>query len=100
MAPKHSRTSSSYGADRSVSVTSSNRYEQSLIMKVPIDEWGFNIQEEGFPDFDRIIRERGWTQFCKQPQAAILPLVQEFYANLYESQGPTPMSTKERSANK
>ena len=87
MAPKRSRTSSSYDADKFVSAVTSNRYDQSLIKKVPITERWFSIQEGDFPDFDRIICERGWTQFCKQSQAAIIPLVQEFYANAYEHQG-------------
>ena len=48
---------------------------------------GFSIQEGDFPHFDRIIHQRGWTEFYKQPQATILPLVREFYANAFEHQG-------------
>ena len=87
MAPKRSQTFSSYDADKFVSVAASNRFEQSLLKKVPIGERGFSIKEGDFPHFDRIIGKRGWAEFCKQPQAAILPLVHEIYANTYEHQG-------------
>lgn len=50
MTPKCSQTSSSYDTDRFVSAVASNRYEHSLLKKVPIGEQGFNIQEGHFPN--------------------------------------------------
>lgn len=87
MAPKRSCISTNYDADKLISAVASNRYDQSLLKKVPITESGFDIQEGDFPNFDRIIRQREWTQFCKQLESAILPLVRKFYANAYEQQG-------------
>ena len=46
MAPKSSRTSSSYDADKFVSATTSNHYEQSLLKKVQIGDRGSVYEEE------------------------------------------------------
>ena len=46
MALKRSRTSSSYDANKFVSVAASNRYETSLLKKVPIGERGSTYQRE------------------------------------------------------
>ena len=86
MAPKRSCTSTSYDADKFVSMAASNCYDQSLLKKVPIAERGFNIQESDFPNFDIIIRQWGRTQLCKHPKSAFIPLVHKFYANAYEQQ--------------
>ena len=87
MAPKRLRTSSNYNADRFVLASASSRYEKSLLNKVLIGERGFSIPRGGFPDFDQVIHQRGWVEFYKQPPATVLPLVCEFYANVYEHQG-------------
>ena len=52
-----------------------------MIRKVPIPERGFDIPEGDFPTLDKIIKDQNWIEFCKQPKAAIIPVVPDFYAN-------------------
>ncbi|XP_073153213.1 uncharacterized protein [Henckelia pumila] len=55
------------------------RYEAAKSNRNPIAERGFNLSEERTASLG--IVARGWTKFCRQPLAAIVPLVREFYAN-------------------
>ena len=87
MAPKRSRTSTRCDTTKFVSLAASNRYETSLLKKVPIRERGFNLPTGAFCSLDHEFNRRGWGKFCKQPPAAILPMVREFYANAYEHHG-------------
>ena len=87
MTPKRSRTSTSYDTTKFVSLVASNRYETSLLKKVPIGEREFNLPTGAFRSLDYEFSRRGWGEFCKQPPAAILHVVREFYANAYEHQG-------------
>ena len=48
---------------------------------------GFNLSTRAFCNLDHEFSTRGWGEFCKQPPAAILPVVREFYVNAYEHKG-------------
>ena len=65
MAPKRSRTSSSYDTNKFVSAAASNRYETSLLKKIPLGERGFNIPKGMFCSLDHEFSRRGWGEFCK-----------------------------------
>lgn len=52
-------------------------------------EKGFNVSESWYLDILVIILARQWATFCKQPLAAMMPIVREFYCNAKEhNNGP------------
>ena len=51
----------------------------------------FEIDSPYLLDFETIIKQRGWQEFCKPPKAATMTIVCEFYANAFK--GPASIST-------
>ena len=71
-------TASSYGVTTFLSEEASCNFSKISSLKL--------IKEKGFEKpngvLQRIIMLKGWTEFYKHPEAAIDPLVREFYSNL------------------
>ncbi|EOY08849.1 Uncharacterized protein TCM_024087 [Theobroma cacao] len=86
MAPKRSKPSSSGSFDRSkfISVEAFTRYHTSLINQRPIPERGIEIPILPYKEINDMIHDRYWCQFCHQPDATVVPVVREFYANVVE----------------
>ncbi|XP_073139095.1 uncharacterized protein [Henckelia pumila] len=58
------------------------RYEEAKAARNPIEERGIDLSESRTASLG--IVARGWAEFCRQPLAALVPLVREFYANAAE----------------
>ena len=86
MAPKKSKksvasSSAGYDTNKFVSKDAADLYHSLIIKRTIIPERGFDITGGGFPRISRIIVDRGWGRLCAQPNAAVIPVVREFYAN-------------------
>ena len=82
MAPKRSRSSSGpFDARRFVSHEALKRYKNSVIKRNGILEIGILITRGSIPHF---IIERGWQKLTAKPDATVLLVVREFYADAYE----------------
>lgn len=89
MAPKRKNTKNggaSYDPSRFVSAAVVERYDKSLnvVVRNCIPERGLQFGDYNLPDITRFIRVRGWDDYCKEPLAAMDPVVQKFYANAVE----------------
>ena len=67
-----------------VSENAQNRSYDSMSNQNLIAERGLCVTRINWPTITANIRERKWDNFCAQPQAAIVPVVREFYANVPE----------------
>ena len=89
MAPKRHRasTSSSELFDRRciVDVEASKRFHELAVKRNLIPELGLKLFCSQQHEIFLTIRDRGWGEFVQNPEAAIVPLVREFYANMDES---------------
>ncbi|EOY20277.1 Uncharacterized protein TCM_045664 [Theobroma cacao] len=83
MAQKRSKQSSSGSFDRSkfVSAYVLSRYHTSLINKVPISKRGIDIPILPYEEIHQMLQELHWQLFSNQPEAVVMLVVQEFYAN-------------------
>lgn len=85
MAPKRSRSSSgSYDRTKFVSAEAFAQYTQSFVQKSPVPERGFDLPTVSFGNIISSIKVRHWEKFGAQPEATVMPVVQEFYANVLE----------------
>ena len=73
-----SSSSSNFDMSKVISKEASKRYRK-------LEKFKF-IKEKGFAKpngmLKREVQIKGWTKLCKHPEAAIAPVVREFYANL------------------
>ena len=67
-----------------VSENAQNRYYDPVSNQNMIAKRGLCVTGINWPTITTNIRERKWDSFCAQPQAAIVPVVREFYANVPE----------------
>ncbi|XP_073153332.1 uncharacterized protein [Henckelia pumila] len=58
------------------------RYEEAKAARNPIEERGIDLSKSRTASLG--IVARGWAELCRQPLAALVPLVCEFYANAAE----------------
>lgn len=88
MAPKRHRASTSselFDRHRFVDIEASKRYHESVVKRNLIPERGLKPCCSNQREIFLIIRDQGWEDFVKQPEAAVVSLVREFYANMDES---------------
>ncbi|XP_062080193.1 uncharacterized protein LOC133784945 [Humulus lupulus] len=91
MAPKRFRKNAKgvfsseveFDATKFISKEAFKRYQDAVVkQKTMIEERGFDMEiRHGYPSIAEQIEKRHWTKFCSQPDAAIIPIVREFYAN-------------------
>ena len=67
-----------------VSENAPNRYYDPVSNQNLIAKRGLCVTGINWPTITTNIRERKWDSFCAQPQAVIVPVVREFYANVPE----------------
>ncbi|XP_073045904.1 uncharacterized protein [Primulina eburnea] len=89
MASKRSKVTRGASSSRStpsifVNDRARERFEQAKLHRKPIPERGCTswILDNIFEEFQ--VAGRGWTNFLAQPNAAVVPVVREFYANAPE----------------
>ena len=73
-----------YDSDKFVSEEAQSRYHESVVKRIPIAERGLCVSGVSWPAIQNNIYARKWDEFCKQPKAAVVPIVREFYANAPE----------------
>lgn len=90
MASKRLRTSTpdasssktaKFDKDKFISFEASERYKHSVVTKTCVPERGINCPGTLV---NQHIEGRNWQEFVKQPSAALVPVVREFYANAKE----------------
>ena len=59
------------------------RFNASVTKRSRIKEWWFDIDAENarVEVFGRVIHSHGWQLFCKHPNAVVMTVVHEFFAN-------------------
>lgn len=77
----------SYDKLRFINKSASDRYYSFLDDKTLIPKWGIKPHETKNGGIADMIKERGCENFTKQPKAAVVTIVKEFYANAKEFEG-------------
>ena len=70
-----------YDSSRFVSSTTQKRYVASVVKKRAIQEIGLYVTVDSV---SYQVKKRKWEELVKHPEAAVVPLVREFYANMEE----------------
>lgn len=70
-----------------MSEEASERFHTVLVGKKLIPERGLRPDATETGQIAAIIAERRWWEFTKQPEAAVISIVNEFYANAKEAEG-------------
>lgn len=91
MSSKHQRDDSSkpstpYDRKKFISEATSDPFHTVLPGKVLIPERSLRPHETQDGSMAAMILERGWLDFIAQPEATIVSVVKEFYANAKETQ--------------
>lgn len=67
-----------------ISKDAADRYRKLVVKSSVIPERGLAPCEVHQPQLFQNIMQRGWSDFVKQPEPAVLSIVREFYANMVE----------------
>ena len=70
-----------YDASKFVSLTAQKRYLASMVKKGAIQEKGLYVFVDSV---SQQVKRRKWEELVKHPEAAVVPLVREFYTNMKE----------------
>ena len=70
-----------YDASKFVSAVAQKRYVASVVKKWAIQERGLYVTVDSV---SYQVKKRKWEELVKHPEAAVVPLVREFYANMEE----------------
>lgn len=70
-----------YDAKKFVSLAAQKRYLASVVKKGAIQERGLYVSMDSV---SQQVKRRKWEELVKHPEAAVVPLVREFYANMKE----------------
>ena len=69
------------------------RFHDSVKRRSGLKERGFEIDSPYLADFETIIKQRGWQEFCKPYKATTMIVVHEFYANAFNFSCQVPKET-------
>ena len=70
-----------YDASKFVSLAAQKRYLASVVKKGAIQERTLYVSVDSV---SQQVKRRKWEELIKHPEAAVMPLVREFYANMKE----------------
>lgn len=88
MAPKRAKTSgsslASFDRRKFIDLESSDKFISSVAKRSVITERGLQPCSGDQRDIHLNIEQRGWEELVKQPEAAVVSVVREFYANMKE----------------
>ncbi|EOY03053.1 Uncharacterized protein TCM_017479 [Theobroma cacao] len=72
----------SFDKSKFILVQAEKHHTQSILHKVPTPKRDIDVQKAFHPNIFNIIDGRQWENFCTQPEATIMPVVREFFANV------------------